>query len=651
MKGINGFILLVGWLMVAQVVMGQTIPEKISVKLDSLNPAERVKLLSDLCWKNREKDSDMALLYGMEGIKIAEAKGYNWELSRLYNFVGVIYEHYKYKTSEAIPYYDKALKIGLQINDSIEVAYVYNNLGDAFYLAGNIPLAREYAEKSLDMFLRLDNQLGIAYSYINMGLVNRISQQYDSALYYFNKAISVRKAIDDSIGIASATLEVAVTLNEMGKFNEAMNYFKESLDKHKKLNNKNYMAYSFHGIGDVYCEEGKYDSALVYYTNALELNLNRNNVSGVISNQLGIAKVYAYTKRDREGEVLLRNALANATESGITKNILEVYKTWATFYQVLKNYKKASENYQNYIAIYDSLYAGQQFQTLTELKKRFQMSEQLNKINNDLLEKEREQRYLFIIIFLLLVIALNFVLRYRTKVKLSKALQASNSSKDKVLSIISHDLVNPFNVLLGFSELQIEDFKDGNIDEAKHKGEIIYKTTSETFNLVTNLLNWARSQRGKITLMPVTFDIVTLMEEVCAITANMAKSKGIDLRQKTKERIEIVADKDLIRTVLLNLVSNALKYTHDGGIVELEAEQKDKNVVIWVKDNGIGISKEKISTLFGENEIASTLGTNNEKGTGLGLIVCKEFIEKHNGMLSVTSEEGKGSVFSFTLPL
>ena len=618
--------------------------------IDSLSKPEQVKALSKLCWENREKDSDKAIAYGLKGIKIAEKEGYNEDLGELYNFIGVIYQHYKDNVHQAIEYYNKGLQISLQTNDSTEIAYVYNNLGDAFYAVGNVPLALEYAEKSMSIFLRLNDKTGTAYSYINMGALNRIDEKYETALDYFNKAIILRKTLNDSIGIASAHLEIARTLFLMGRTDEAMQYFQKSLNEHKALNNKNYMAYSLEGIGEVFLNKKEFDSAQIFFNKSLQLSKERLNASLEIDNLLGIALIYAHTGNSRQGESILDQAMGKARNSKISKNILNVFKTKGEFYQELKEYKKASENYQDYIEIYDSLFSALQFQTMTEIKDRFQITEQLSNIDKDLRVKKKEQIYGIIIILLLLILAILLIFRYRTVARLSAELHQSNQAKDKIFSIISHDLISPFNVLIGTSELLLENLEQKEYDEALKNSSLIQKTSEESFSLISNLLNWARSQQSNIRINKERFDITGLMQRIKLMFDNQAVLKNINFQMVTNHQIFVDADQDMIQIVLVNLVNNAIKFTNPNGYIHLSAEIGNSFVKVTVKDNGIGISKQRVSLLFDQKSIESTKGTANEKGTGLGLILCKEFIEMHDGILNVNSEEGKGSEFYFTIP-
>jgi signal transduction histidine kinase len=637
--------------LIASSLQGQTAVSGKPKDFNSLSKKEQVRVLSKLCWKNREKASDRAIEYGLEGIKIAKAEGFENELASLYNYVGVIYQDYKFEIPTALSYYNKGLPISLRVKDSLEIAYVYNNLGDAFYKIGNVSLAFEYGKKSLKMFQRLHNPRGIAYSYINLGEVNRINEKYDSALYYFRKAIVLRSTLNDSVGIASANLEVAQTLLRMGQIDSAMYYFRVSLVKHRQINNKNYMAYSMQGMGEVFLMRKEFDSAYIYFEKGLKLCKERNNPTGEIRSQLGIAKVLAHTGKEKEGGKVLDEALVNAENSKIIPNILKVYKAKGAFYNQLKAYRKSSENYQNYIHTYDSLFSVLQYQTLSEIKDRFKMTEQMNTINEDLKTHQRDQIYSILIIVLLVVFAVILFLRNRTIAHLSAELLKSNQSKDKIFSIISHDLISPFNVLLGASEMLMEDLEANDLEEAKSKGVLLQRTSEESYRLISNLLNWSRAQRGSIKLLREELDMSQMMQEVISTLGNQAGLKNIRVNVRSDEGIKVQADKNLIRIVLINLLNNALKFTPSGGAIEMALEKQGHGVKVSVKDNGIGMTPERMALLFSDQTLDSLPGTNNEKGTGLGLLLCKEFVEMHNSHIHVKSAAGKGSEFWFTLPV
>ena len=226
-----------------------------------------------------------------------------------------------------------------------------------------------------------------------------------------------------------------------------------------------------------------------------------------------------------------------------------------------------------------------------------------------------------------------------------------NASKDKFFSIIAHDLKNPFNTIIGFSEMLKDEIPSGELNKSCEYAGMIYDSATKTYRLLENLLEWANSQRGKISFNPVPLNLGEILKEDLRILNEMAVRKNIELNNHFTDDLTVVADKNMIKTILRNLISNAIKFTHKNGKVEVTATTDNKRVVISVSDSGIGMSKETIAKLFRIDSNLSIRGTENEKGTGLGLILCKEFIEKHGGKIWVESETGKGSIFMFTLPM
>jgi len=225
-----------------------------------------------------------------------------------------------------------------------------------------------------------------------------------------------------------------------------------------------------------------------------------------------------------------------------------------------------------------------------------------------------------------------------------------NAQKDKFFSIIAHDLKSPFNAILGFSELLADQLKVNDYEGVYEYAVILQQSSQRAYDLVLNLLEWSRMQTGKKEFMPEFFELVSFMEETTPIFEGIAAQKSITIKSGLPHNLPVFADKPMISTVIRNLINNAIKFTHEGGEITLSA-RKDKNtVLVSVADNGVGISKTRIDRLFRFSENESTVGTANEKGSGLGLILCKEFVEKHGGRIWVESEEGKGSVFTFSIP-
>ena len=280
------------------------------------------------------------------------------------------------------------------------------------------------------------------------------------------------------------------------------------------------------------------------------------------------------------------------------------------------------ERLQHYISSSMSLFFGLFGIVLAVL---FEMSRITLKKKNDLLEKQK------------------------------KELHDLNATKDKFFSIIAHDLKNPLSSLLSLSELLFHEYEMYDHKTKKEFIKLIYEGSQNTYKLSENLLTWSHSQRGKVVFNPVNLNLRELIDENAILFNQNAIEKGICMKSEVNEDSYFNTDRDLVNTVIRNLLANAIKFTPQKGEVSISARilsGKDQNetIEISVKDSGIGISQKNMENLFNIEKNQSTPGTNGEKGTGLGLILCKEFIEKCEGKIWVESKIGKGSEFKFTLP-
>ncbi|RKZ00257.1 MAG: hypothetical protein DRQ13_00800 [Ignavibacteriae bacterium] len=233
----------------------------------------------------------------------------------------------------------------------------------------------------------------------------------------------------------------------------------------------------------------------------------------------------------------------------------------------------------------------------------------------------------------------------------AEELKITNQSKDKFFSIISHDLRSPFNALLGITEYLTQYYKDMNPDEVKDSVNNIYRSSKKLYSLIINLLEWSRLHTGRMEVEKISLNLKEAGKEAVNLFNENASAKKIDLINKISEDINVSADKYMIDTVLRNLIANSIKFTKPDGHIILSAKKVGNMTEVSVEDNGIGISKENQKKIFRIDTQYHIDGTANEKGTGLGLILCKEFVEKNNGTIRIESKENEGSKFIFTVPL
>lgn len=229
-------------------------------------------------------------------------------------------------------------------------------------------------------------------------------------------------------------------------------------------------------------------------------------------------------------------------------------------------------------------------------------------------------------------------------------LRELNATKDKFFSIIAHDLKSPFNGIIGFSNLLAIQIQENNYEGIEEYARVIQDSSLRAMELLENLMEWSRSQTGRMEFNPEFVEIVALINEVSKLLNDTAQQKSISISMELPQKIIVSADKAMITTVLRNLISNAVKFTNPGGKIVISAVQKPDELLVTICDNGVGMKNEVVEKLFHIDTNLSTTGTKNETGTGLGLILCAEFVKKHGGKIWVESEVGKGSKFHFTIP-
>lgn len=233
----------------------------------------------------------------------------------------------------------------------------------------------------------------------------------------------------------------------------------------------------------------------------------------------------------------------------------------------------------------------------------------------------------------------------------TELLNELNRTKDKFFTIIAHDLKGPFNSILGLTDLLVTEYDNISEEERLSFIKLLHSSSNSTYKLLENLLEWARLQRGHIDIQPEELNLAGLVNESIEPSLHNAAQKGITVIQNIEDHISVMADDNSIKTVIRNLFSNAIKYTPNGGFVEFNALQNENDIEISIADTGIGMSPDRISKLFRIETSHSRLGTNDESGTGLGLILCKDIVAKNDGKIWVESEPGKGSVFKFSIPV
>lgn len=256
-----------------------------------------------------------------------------------------------------------------------------------------------------------------------------------------------------------------------------------------------------------------------------------------------------------------------------------------------------------------------------------------------------------ILLFLLSSALINARIRTREIQQLNLELEKVNTDKDRFISILSHDLKNPFNSMLGFLDILSKDLHILEKEKVERFINYLHDITKNTYRLLDDLLEWARVQTGKFNFEPVCFRFLSAYKEVYGQLYAHARAKEITISYDIPDDLVVLADQEMVKTILRNLISNAIKFSHPGGEVKVATNSSAVMATISVSDNGVGMDEHKKNSLFNITQTVTTRGTSNEAGTGIGLLLCREFVKIHGGDIAIESEPGKGSSFYFNLPI
>ncbi len=566
----------------------------------------------------------------------------------------------------------------LVIEDSLDLKeqriFTYLAMAKVFELVGNYNKSEELLEQALGFNQSPENP-NIQVLILNgLGQINASTGKLKEAFSNYEKILQYGKIIENPKVEAQALFNIAHLYSTQGDYKSSLQNHRRSLALRRSLRNKADEASSLNDIGELYRLMKNDVKGLANHEVALKIRQALKDEKGMAESFNNIGILYYQQKKTEQAISALQSGLQAALGSQSLAQQLKSYDYLSFCYKELGNYEAALQNRESYIVVNDFIQNQRFDQHLLESQNRYVIDtkeSQIEILETDRLRKEQElatQKNLRNLLISLIALASVIVglIYYSYKVKkrahneLQKAnekvshqnaqLQDLNATKDKFFSIIGHDLKGPLNSLTSFSRLLINHTDSLTKEEIQMLAKDFDKSLKNLFALLENLLEWSRSQTGNVDFKPEVFDIASLLKENKELLNTQAINKKINILVET-DGIEVLvsAHKHSINTVVRNLISNAIKFTPNEGLIKLAARQNAKEVIVTIADTGVGMSQEVISKLFRIDTKHSTKGTEDEKGTGLGLILCKEFVEKNGGKLWVQSEEDKGSVFHFTL--
>jgi signal transduction histidine kinase len=526
--------------------------------------------------------------------------------------------------------------------------------------------AIEYFLQSIKLNEKVDNQQGIIGIKNNLGMIYADLRQYDLAYQNFTLVLAERRKAKEPVSIIASLINLSVITNNLKEYDKSIVYLQEALDLALKMGDAEQMRSCYGMMAETYEKKGDTKNMLKYF------DLYKTFHEKAQSTKINKLKISEEEAKLRARLLEIENRMKDNSIAQQSNIIAEQQKELA------------------------GLNAEQQklHQTMTKREMLLKLTQEEVKVKDLKLKEQQTQaelkdvkqnniRNILIIAFLaaiLIVLILWWQNKQKKKINLllrqqkqqlveqtetlhiqaeelaaqadeiyakNVTLTQTNTVKDKILSIISHDLRSPLSMIVGFLDL----LESGDLDKDETL-TLVYQlknSTNNTLMMLDNLLGWARSQMQGIVATPSVFNLTSLAEEKLELLNEIAKNKEITLVNAIKPNQMVKADKNQIGVVLQNLITNAIKFTHKGGFVTLDTVTNQEEVMVRISDTGIGMSKEDLAKLFQIEINFTSKGTANEKGTGLGLLLCKEFVEKNGGKILVDSKENEGTTFSFTV--
>ncbi|MBK5278538.1 MAG: tetratricopeptide repeat protein [Bacteroidia bacterium] len=634
----------------------------------AVSDSTRVRILIKLSAGYQFENIDQAQTYAADAHAISEKNNWNWALKESNNRIASL-AYIMGDFTTALKYYNRYLQSAFSLNDSVSMAKALNNIGQTYTDLGEYDDAYSFLTRGYKLARTINDSLLQAICLQNIGHVFKELGQYDIALNHFIFSAQLSLKIGDLDGEAYIADEIGSLFVSKKDFKNAEENLLKALRVIRERNLLIIEPLTLTKFAELRLEQKQFDIALAYYDSAYQLFADSKNVFGVASTKLGKGKVLAQQQNYSESQKLIGEALSTAKLLNARILEIECYEQLSLLAEQTDDSKKSLEYYKSFKATRDSLYnqefVEKLFQNLSsETEQKDSEIAQLS-LSRSIQQAEIKRQGLIrnilaasaaltgILLFSVYRSSqrrksLNkLLIEHQAEIKKrSLELQQLNEVKDKFFSIISHDLRSPINALTGILDL---------VDKDQIKPEEFAQLVKElkvqfnhTKSLINNLLDWALLQMDKLKIQPEKINVQQLVDENFKMLSSIHLKK-IEMINRLPEYLFAFADLNTISLVFRNLILNSIKFTDSGGKIWVEATENENELTISVSDNGVGIDTEAQSILFNKTAGYTTRGTANEKGTGLGLILCKEFVERNGGKIWLKSQIGKGSTFYFTL--
>gem|GEM_PF-2187372 len=659
---------------------------------NQLPKAQIMNYMGNIYWRKSLYDS--SLTYYRKSLNIYTKLHNELKTASLNDNIGNAFKMSS-QFDSAMIYYNKALSIRQSMNAKPDIAYSLTNIGSTYWQTAKYPQALEYYFQALEIREEIGNKADIAKSLNNIGLIYKELSDYNKATEYQKEALSIYQSIGNKALTASTLNQIgnaywsagnlelalenhmqalrlrqtigdenatAVSMNnigliyrDLGQYDKAISFFNDAIATNRKSGNRQALGLALNNLGDTYDRCRKTDLSINQYNEALSIFEDMNDTRSIAITAQNIGQFYFGIKQYNKAKAFFDRALKLAQEIDDIEIIKNVSYDNFQLYESTKETAKALESFKLYNAYRDSISNSKSLHRMLELQSLYEINVKEKEIAllksqteyTTLTIKSQQRQILIISISLiaLLILCIAVFISYRNKKRANEMLR-------KTFSIIAHDLRSPVAAMNSITSMLNQNEVDITENERKELIGHTEQLTASTLQLLETLLEWSHSQNGDIVeYKPENLQIKSIVSQVAEASAIVAKNKNITITNNvTDNHLLAFADRKGVQLILRNLIANAIKFSHKDGEILITAQLENNEVVVSVKDSGIGIAPDDLKRITQGLNSTSRHGTMNEKGFGLGMRFCIDFVHANKGRMWAESEEGKYTIFHFSLP-
>lgn len=582
--------------------------------------------------------------------------------------LGLSEELLKSDPQQAFQYAGNAYELSINLGDAFRIGRSCLALGDFYHATAVYNKALQYNLMAIDQFREVADTLMMAMAYEKAGVVYMASGDFHQADFHYRKSLAMNKASKGHVQIAGNYMNMGLNMLQSDSVDKGLSYFLVSLLIADSLNMESEKVILMKNIGYAYARMGRHEEALAHFYKVLELLGDAPDALTRSDAQVNIARGYLEMKNYPAALKYARQAFATSSKGQYNRISRDAAEILSEIYAQSGEYRLAYDYVKIYRDLSDSILNAERAEQLVKIRTLYEVNEKEEEntyLRGQVMRSSRQMKtrtqVILVITILVLVLATLLYLLNRMNVRQvalnrklatqSKELELLNDLKDKFFSFVAHNLKNPFNTIMGFSELMSRAADAKDINKAREYSGLIHNLSVQVQKVLSNLLDWSRLQRRTFEVKPEMVDLAGLIKDVVEMNTREAARKDINLDISSEGNIFVVADRTMITTVLQNLVANAIHFTSQSGKITIQCVAGEQHTEVTIADTGVGIPADKLKNLFNFDFSQAKMGAADGRGTGLGLILCQEMLHKNGGTIRAESEEGKGSRFIFTLPV